>query len=63
MFAVPALVLWGDGDRTYDWTQVETLWRTIPGANLAVVPACAHAVHFERPQHFNALIADFLDEP
>ena len=61
--AVPALVLWGDGDRTYDWTQVETLWRTIPGANLAVVPACAHAVHFERPQHFNALIADFLDEP
>lgn len=59
--AVPALVLWGDGDRTYEWTQIETLWRTIPGANLAVVPACAHAVHFERPQHFNALIADFLD--
>ena len=60
--AVPALVLWGDGDRTYEWSQVETLWRTIPGANLAVVPACAHAVHFERPRHFNALIADFLDE-
>ena len=60
--AVPALVLWGDGDRTYEWTQVETLWRTIPGANLAVVPGCAHAVHFERPRHFNALIADFLDE-
>ncbi|MYH59267.1 MAG: alpha/beta hydrolase [Boseongicola sp. SB0675_bin_26] len=60
--AAPVLVLWGDGDRTYEWTQVETLWRTIPGANLAVVPACAHAVHFERPNHFNALLADFLDE-
>ncbi len=60
--AVPSLVLWGDCDRTYEWTQTETLWRTIPSANLAVVPACAHAVHFERPQQFNALIADFLGE-
>ena len=60
--AAPALVLWGDGDRTYEWSQIEALWRTIPGSNLAVVPACAHAVHLERPRHFNALIADFLDE-
>ena len=60
--AAPALVLWGDGDRTYEWSQVETLWRRIPGSNLAVVPACAHAVHLERPRQFNALIIDFLDE-
>lgn len=60
--AAPALVHWGDGDRTYEWSQIETLWRRIPGSNLAVVPACAHAVHLERPRQFNALIVDFLDE-
>ena len=58
--AVPTLVLWGDGDRTYEWSQIETLWRAIPNGNLAVVPACAHAVHLERPRHFNALIDEFL---
>ncbi len=58
--AVPALVLWGDRDRSYAWSQIETLWRRIPGCSLAVVPACAHAVHLERPRQFNALTADFL---
>ncbi len=56
----PTLVLWGDGDRTYAWAQTEQLWQTIPGARLAVVPDCAHAVHLEKPDIFNALIADFL---
>ena len=60
--SAPTLVLWGDCDRTYEWSQIETLWRTIPGCNLAVVPSCAHAVHLERPRQLNALISDFLDE-
>lgn len=60
--AAPALVLWGDRDRSYEWSQIETLWRTIPDVSLAVVPSCAHAVHLERPRYFNALIAGFLDE-
>ncbi len=54
------LVLWGDGDRTYQWPQVLQLWTTIPGANLAVVPGCAHAVHLEMPDIFNQLVARFL---
>lgn len=54
------LVLWGDRDRTYAWPQTEQLWQTIPGAHLAVVPACAHAVHLEQPDLFNQLIAGFL---
>ncbi|MCP4932973.1 MAG: alpha/beta hydrolase [bacterium] len=56
----PTLVLWGDNDRTYSWPQIEQLWRTIPNAALAVVPDCAHAVHFEKPTIFNALLDDFL---
>jgi 2-hydroxy-6-oxonona-2,4-dienedioate hydrolase len=57
----PTLVLWGDGDRTYPWSQIETLWKTIPQARLAVLPHCAHAVHMEQPDLFNALIAGFID--
>jgi len=56
----PALVLWGDLDRSYAWPQVEQLWRAIPTCNLAVVPNCAHAVHSEQPELFNSLINSFL---
>ena len=58
--ASPTLVLWGDGDRSYPWSEPERLWRGISGARLAVVPGCAHAVHLEKPQLFNALLMDFL---
>ena len=57
---VPTLVLWGDSDRAYLWDQQEQLWRTIPGAQLAVIPGCAHAVHLEKPHLFNAMLEDFL---
>lgn len=54
------LILWGDCDRTYQWPQVETLWREIPEANLAVLPRCAHAAHSENPQVFNKIVGGFL---
>ncbi len=56
----PTLVLWGDGDRTYPWSQTGNLWQSIAGSQLAVVPGCAHMVHLEKPAIFNALIEDFL---
>lgn len=56
----PTLVLWGDLDRSYAWPQVEQLWQTIPNCNLAVVPNCAHAVHSENSEVFNAIINSFL---
>jgi pimeloyl-ACP methyl ester carboxylesterase len=59
--AAPTLVLWGDSDRAYQWSQPEQLWRGIAGAQLAVVPGCSHAVHLEKPYLFNALVADFLE--
>ncbi|WP_171235830.1 alpha/beta fold hydrolase [Ruegeria sp. HKCCA6837] len=55
------LVLWGDQDRTYPWSQIQRLWETIPNTSLAVVPGCAHALHAERPDFFIRLISDFLD--
>ena len=54
------LVMWGDRDRTYPWSQTEALWTGIPNAALAVVPGCAHAVHLEQPDLFNTLLDRFL---
>jgi len=56
------LLIWGDQDRTYSWTQIETLWRTIPDTHLAVLPHCAHAVHLENPEAFNKLLLNFLQD-
>jgi 2-hydroxy-6-oxonona-2,4-dienedioate hydrolase len=54
------LVIWGERDRTYGWSQIEMLWRRIPGASLAVVPDCAHALHLERSALFCTLLVEFL---
>ncbi|OSQ50895.1 alpha/beta fold hydrolase [Marivita geojedonensis] len=54
------LVIWGDHDRTYPWSQTEQLWRTIGDASLAVIPNCAHAAHLEKPELFNGIVEDFL---
>lgn len=56
----PTLVLWGDQDRAYQWSQPEQLWREIDNASLAVVPGCSHAVHLENPAVFNTMLMDFL---
>ncbi|MET4130229.1 alpha/beta fold hydrolase [Roseovarius sp. MBR-6] len=57
---MPTLVLWGDGDRSYRWPQVEALWQGLPDACLAVMPRTAHAAHLEKPALFHALIEDFV---
>lgn len=59
----PTLIVWGDQDRSYQWTQIETLWREIKGASLAVLPHCSHALHLEYPQAFHYLVLDFLLGP
>jgi pimeloyl-ACP methyl ester carboxylesterase len=54
------LIVWGEVDRSYGWSQIEALWRGIPGASLAVLPACSHALHLERTALFHELLLDFL---
>jgi len=58
--AQATLVIWGEGDRSYGWSQIEMLWRGIPRASLAVLPACAHALHLERSALFCTLLVEFL---
>ena len=54
------LIVWGDGDRTYPWSQTEFLWTSIARSHLAVIPNSAHAPHMERPGLFNALVGEFV---
>lgn len=56
----PTLIIWGERDRTYGWSQIEMLWRRIPRASLAVLPSCAHALHLERSDLFCTLLVEFL---
>lgn len=58
--AAPTLIIWGDGDRSYPWAQIERLWRGVPQARLAVIPGCAHAAHLEKPALFAAILRDAL---
>jgi 2-hydroxy-6-oxonona-2,4-dienedioate hydrolase len=54
------LIVWGEHDRSYGWSQIEMLWRSIPRASLAVLPACSHALHLERNALFCMLLTEFL---
>lgn len=58
----PTLVLWGDCDRSYGWSQPEALWRGIKGSSLGVLPGCGHNAHMEQPEIFNAIVGNFLPE-
>jgi pimeloyl-ACP methyl ester carboxylesterase len=58
----PTLVLWGDGDQSYDWRQPEALWTGITNSKLAVMPGCGHNAHMENPDLFNTLVEKFLPE-
>lgn len=54
------LLIWGDRDRTYPWSQIEKLWKSIPRTSLSVFPNSAHAVHLEHPAPFNDVLRNYL---
>jgi pimeloyl-ACP methyl ester carboxylesterase len=55
----PTLVLVGDDDMVRLEHAVE-MYRSIPNAELAVVPGASHMVAMEKPDLFNGLVLDFL---
>ena len=61
LIAPETLIIWGDQDRTYDWAQIHKLWNGIAKSHLAVLPACAHAVHLERPALFSRVLLEYLE--
>lgn len=59
---IPTLVIVGDKDRSTKVSDSIVLWEGIPGAQLCVLPGCAHGAHMEKPGLFNRVLAEFLSE-
>jgi 2-hydroxy-6-oxonona-2,4-dienedioate hydrolase len=57
---IPTLVIGGDRDRSVALAPLIELQDGIRGAQLCVLPGCAHCVHLERPDLFNRVVGDFL---
>jgi abhydrolase domain-containing protein 6 len=50
--ALPTLVVWGDSDRFFHRSAVETLQRGLPHAEVVMMDRCGHEPMFERPAEF-----------
>lgn len=59
---VPTLCLVGAEDRVTPAPLIRALADEMPEANYVEVAGAGHSVYFEQPQHFNALVSDFLAE-
>ena len=58
---VPTLVIVGELDRPKVVVRAETLERSIPGAQMVVIPAAAHLPNMEKPAEFKRVVLEFLD--
>jgi pimeloyl-ACP methyl ester carboxylesterase len=57
---VPALLLTGDADLYTPPAVLELFKRSMPRAELMIVPNSGHAAHWENPDMFNETILRFL---
>ncbi|GAB3183051.1 alpha/beta fold hydrolase [Hydrogenophaga aquatica] len=58
---VPTLCLAAEHDRTAAPSVMQRMAARIPGAQYVEIAGAGHLVNFERPDAFNAAVADFLD--
>ena len=58
--STPTLVVWGDQDKSYPRSQVDSLLDGISQSRLALMPNCAHAAHLEKPDLFHQHLSEFL---
>jgi 3-oxoadipate enol-lactonase len=59
---VPALIIVGDQDVEIILTIADTLEKGIAGAKKVVIPGTAHHLNMEKPQEFNRVVIDFLEQ-
>lgn len=57
---VPTLLIWGDHDRMFPHQHALAYQRSIPAAQLHIVPDCGHVPHIEKPDAFVAALEAFL---
>jgi pimeloyl-ACP methyl ester carboxylesterase len=60
--ACPTLIVWGDSDRVITVRDAAVYAELIPGSRKVVYRDTGHMSMLERPDSFNSLLKDFLDE-
>ena len=58
----PALVVVGDADQPYTLAAADLLASGLPNARKVVMKGTAHLPNMERPEEFNRIVLDFLDD-
>jgi pimeloyl-ACP methyl ester carboxylesterase len=58
----PSLLIWGQADPIIPLAVAEDLVSRLPNARLEVMRGVGHCPMLERPERFNALVADWVDE-
>jgi len=54
------LIIWGDGDKSYNYKLIQTLKGYISNSSLVIFKKCAHNIHLEKIEEFNRTIQNFL---
>ena len=55
------LIIWGDKDKSYNYTQVKILEKNITNSSLIIFDGCAHNVHLEKIEKFNRTVLNFIN--
>jgi pimeloyl-ACP methyl ester carboxylesterase len=59
---MPALVIWGERDRVFLYSQGQKALSHLRQGSLELVPDCGHLPQVERPDRFTAILGRFLYE-
>lgn len=59
---IPTLIVWGRNDKTLPLFCAEEINRLMPGSRLEILDDAAHLANFDRPNTFNKLVIDFLND-
>jgi pimeloyl-ACP methyl ester carboxylesterase len=59
---MPTLIVWGERDRVFPYSQARKALSRIQQGSLELVSDCGHLPHVERPDRFAAILGEFLDE-
>ncbi len=60
--SVPVTIVQGEHDEFLELDHADYLARSIPGADLVVLPAVSHFAPLQRPDEFNAVMRIFIDK-
>jgi len=58
---LPVKLIWGEGDQSIGFDQIEVLQQILPDSMIRIVEDAGHLVHYERSDEVNPELIDYLD--